>query len=73
MSFVWNRRLSKEVRLLGYDIVTGVLIVELRDGVKRYYSPVTWDMYAAISHASFPEHLYRSMIEGKVPALPGLA
>jgi hypothetical protein len=67
MSLVWNRRLSREIRELGYDIETGRLVVAFPDGVRKYYAPVSWENYTAIAHSSNPARLVRERIEGKVP------
>jgi hypothetical protein len=69
MSLIWNRRLSREIRELGYDIVTGTLIVAFPDGVRRYYGPVTYEMYTALSQASHPGRLFLQIVEGKIPRL----
>ncbi|MGA2104445.1 KTSC domain-containing protein [Methanoregula sp.] len=69
MSLVWNRRLSREIRELGYDIVTGKLIVVFPDGIKRNYGPVTYEMYDALSHAPNPGRLFRQIVEGKIPRI----
>ncbi len=69
MSVVWNRRLSNEIRELGYDSETGTLIVTFPDGIRRYFAPVTYEMYTAISHSSFPDRLFRNTIEGKIPRI----
>jgi len=69
MSYVWNRRLSNEMRELGYDIVTKTLIVTFSDGIRRYYAPVTYEMYSTICHAKFPQRLFQQTIEGKIPRI----
>jgi hypothetical protein len=69
MSYVWNLRLSNEMRELGYDIETKRLVVTLSDGVRKYYAPVTYETYAALSQAKFPERLFRHIVEGKIPRI----
>jgi len=69
MSLIWSRRLSREIRELGYDIETGRLVVTFPDGGRKYYAPVSWETYAAIAHSSNPARLVRQRIEGIVPRI----
>jgi len=66
---VWDRFVSNGIRELGYDIENARLIVVLPGGVRRYYAPVPYAMYSALSHATFPERLYQEIIEGKIPRI----
>jgi hypothetical protein len=67
MSLVWHHRLSNQVQELGYDLDKETLVVNRNDGVRRFYSPVSYETYRTISRASFPERLIADMIDGKVP------
>jgi len=67
MTLVWHHRLSSQVRELGYDLEKETLVVNRNDGVRRSYSPVSYETYYAISQSSFPERLIVKNIEGKVP------
>ncbi|ABS55389.1 hypothetical protein Mboo_0871 [Methanoregula boonei 6A8] len=69
MSIVWDRHFSNGIRELGYDIMTERLIVVVPGGERRYYAPVSYAQYAAISGAMFPERIYRETIEGKIPRI----
>jgi len=69
MSLVWDRHFSKGIKELGYDIMTGRLIVVVPGGERRYYAPVSYEQYAAISRATFPERIFQDTIEGKVPRI----
>ncbi|WP_292368176.1 hypothetical protein [Methanoregula sp. UBA64] len=69
MSIVWDRHFSNRITELGYDIMTKRLIVVVPGGERKYYAPVSYEQYAAISGASFPERMYRDTIEGKVPRI----
>jgi len=69
MSIIWDRFVSNGIRELGYDIENKQLIVVLSGGVRKYYAPVLYEAYSAISHATFPERLYRETLEGKVPRI----
>ena len=66
MALVWSRRLSNEIRELGYDLEKEQLVVAFPDGVREYYAPVSWDTYASIAHALNPARLVRQSIECKV-------
>jgi len=67
MAFVWDHNLSREIRELGYDIATKTLVVAFPDRVRRYYAPVPYEAYAALSHSRTPGRLFKDTIEGKVP------
>jgi|GEM_PF-801806 len=67
MSLVWHHRLSNQVQELGYEIEKETLVVTRNDGVRRFYSPVSYETYVQISRSSFPGHLLKGLIEGKVP------
>ena len=69
MSIVWDRNFSTRIRELGYDIETRRLIVVGPGGVRKYFAPVSYEQYAAISNASFPERLFSETIEGKIPCI----
>lgn len=69
MSIVWDRYVSTGIRELGYDIQTKRLIVVVPGGERRYYAPVSYEQYAAISRATFPERVYEETIEGKIPRI----
>jgi hypothetical protein len=69
MSIVWDRHFSNRIRELGYDVMTKRLIVVVPGGERKYYAPVTYEQYAAISNATFPERIYEETIEGKVPRI----
>lgn len=43
------------------------LVVTRNEGIRRFYSPVSYAMYVTISRSSFPERLIAGNIEGKVP------
>ena len=63
MSLVWHHRLSNQVQELGYDLDKEMLVVKRNDGIRRFYSPVSYDTYVQISRSSFPEQLIRDIIE----------
>jgi len=67
MTLVWHHRLSSQVQELGYDLDKETLVVNRTDGVRRSYSPVSYEMYYTISQSSFPERLIKKNIEGNVP------
>ncbi|HVP95914.1 hypothetical protein [Methanoregula sp.] len=67
MSLVWHHRLSNQIQELGYDLDKETLVVNRNDGIRRSYSPVTYEAYVAISQSTFPERLIAQNIEGKVP------
>jgi len=69
MSIVWDRHFSNGIRELGYDIENETMIIVLPGNVRKYYAPVPYGMYSALSHATFPERLYRETVEGKVPQI----
>ncbi|MDD1701876.1 MAG: hypothetical protein LUQ31_02700 [Methanoregula sp.] len=69
MSLVWDRHFSNGIKELGYDIMTGRLIVVIPGGERRYYAPVSYEQYAAISGATFPERIFQDTIEGKIPRI----
>jgi hypothetical protein len=67
MTLVWHHRLSNQVQELGYDTDKETLVITRNDGVRRSYGPVSYGTYVSISRSSFPGHMIRDMIEGKVP------
>jgi len=67
MSLVWHHRLSNKILELGYDLEKETLVVTRNDNVRRFYGPVSYDMYTTISRAPFPERLIKQNIENKVP------
>jgi len=69
MSIVWDRHFSSGIRELGYDIETHRLIVVFPGGERKYFAPVPYAMYNALSHATFPERLYRENVDGKYPRI----
>ena len=73
MTMVWNRRLSKQIREIGYDIKAGTMAVVFKDTSLRYYSPVSYSLYSMIAHSPFPERLYNEIVAGKIPRINGPA
>ena len=67
MTLVWHHRLSNQIQELGYDIDKETLVVNRNDGVRRFYSPVSYATYLTISQSTFPERLIAEKIEGTVP------
>jgi len=67
MSLVWHHRLSAQIQELGYDLEKETLVVNRNDGIRRSYSPVSYETYVMISQSTFPERFITKSIEGKVP------
>jgi len=68
---VWNRHVSNRIREIGYDIAAGTMAVVFSDKTIRYHAPVSYSLYTMISHATFPERLYRQMVDGIIPTVRG--
>lgn len=69
MNMVWDRYLSNGIRELGYDYKTQTMAVAFSDSSKKYHSPVPYDLYASIRHATFPERRYSRIVDGKIPRI----
>jgi len=67
MTLVWHHRLSNKIQELGYDTDKETLVVNSNDGMRRSYSPVSYETYVTISRSTFPEYIIKDLIEGKVP------
>lgn len=67
MNMVWDRYVSNGIRELGYDVKTRTMAVVFADKTKKYHSPVPYPLYASIFHSTFPEKLYKQVVEGKIP------
>ena len=67
MNMVWDRHVSPGIRELGYDIRTQTMAVVFPGGVTKFHAPVPYAVYASVFHATFPERLYRDVVEGKIP------
>jgi len=73
MTMVWSRHLSNQIREIGYDIAAEKMAVVSSDTTLRYYAPVSYSLYNMLAHATFPERLYKGMVEGKIPQVSGPA
>ena len=71
MNMVWDRYVSNGIRELGYDVKTRTMAVVFADKTKKYHSPVSYPLYASIFHSTFPERLYKQVVEGKIPLVEG--
>ena len=67
MAFVWDHHFSREIRELGYDVLTQTLVVAFPDKIRRYYAPVPYAAYDALRHCPTPRRLHKALIEGRVP------
>jgi hypothetical protein len=67
MNMVWDRHVSNGIRELGYDVGTRTMAVVFASGTTKYHAPVPYPLYASIFHATFPERLYKEVVEGKIP------
>jgi len=67
---VWNNRVSRLIRRIGFDSSTGTMAVVFTDNTARYYRPVSYYLYTGFAHTKFPDRFYRHMIEGKIPLIP---
>ncbi|MFA4875842.1 MAG: hypothetical protein WC586_00385 [Methanoregula sp.] len=67
MNMVWDRHVSTGIRELGYDIKTNTMAVVFADKTTKMHAPVPYAVYASVFHATFPERLYRDVVEGKIP------
>lgn len=71
MNMVWDRMVSNRIRELGYDVKTQTMAVVFSDTTRKFHAPVSYPLYASINHATFPERLYRDVVDGKIPQVPG--
>jgi hypothetical protein len=71
MNMVWDRHVSNRIREIGYDIKTRTMAVVFADNTKKFHAPVPYPLYASIFHATFPERLYREVIERQIPLVSG--
>jgi len=71
MNMVWDRMVSNRIRELGYDVKTQTMAVVFSDKTKRFHAPVSYPLYAAINHSTFPERLYRDVVDGKISQVAG--
>ena len=71
MNMVWDRHVSSGIRELGYDVKTRTMAVVFADKTKIFHAPVAYPLYASIFHATFPERLYKQVVEGQIPVVSG--
>ncbi len=71
MHMVWDRHVSNRIRELGYDVATQTMAVVFSDKTTKYHAPVPYLVYASIFHATFPERLYKQIVEGHIPMVTG--
>jgi hypothetical protein len=68
---VWDRHVSNGIREIGYDVGTHTMAVVFPGGITKLHAPVPYEVYASIFHATFPERLYREVVDGKIPLVAG--
>ncbi|HVN73705.1 MAG TPA: KTSC domain-containing protein [Methanoregula sp.] len=71
MNMIWDRHVSGRIRELGYDVTTRTMAVVFSDKTTKFHAPVPYPLYASLFHATFPERLYKQVIDGKIPLVAG--